>query len=147
MYEAANAGVEVKMIVRGIFCAITENQKFKQPITAVSIVDEYLEHARVLIFKNDGKEKVFISSADWMVRNLDHRLEVAVPILDKSLRNELIDIIKIQLKDNVKARWLDNELLNKYVTPKAETRIRSQVETYNYLYQKKLKFKADKIFG
>ena len=80
LYEAAQAGVSVKMIVRGIFCAVIENPKFKKPITAISIVDEYLEHARVMIFHNDGKEKVYISSADWMVRNLDHRVEAAVPI-------------------------------------------------------------------
>src|ERR1019366_8699649 len=74
LYEAALAGVEIKMVVRGIFCAMIENKKFTKHITAISIVDEYLEHARVMIFCNGGKEKVYISSADWMVRNLDHRV-------------------------------------------------------------------------
>ncbi len=74
-----------------------------------------LEHARVMIFHNDGKEKVFISSADWMVRNIDHRIEAAVPIFDKAIKNELKDIINIQLKDNVKARWLESSLSNNYV--------------------------------
>ncbi|MDB5249080.1 MAG: ppk1 [Segetibacter sp.] len=136
LYEAAHAGVSVKMIVRGIFCAAIENPKFKKPITAISIVDEYLEHARVLIFHNDGKEKVYISSADWMVRNLDHRVEAAVPVLDKHIADELKDIISIQLRDNVKARWLDNELSNNYVTCNEEKKVRSQIEIYNYLHQK-----------
>ncbi len=137
LYEAAHAGVEVKMIVRGIFCAVVENSKFKKPITAISIIDEYLEHARVMIFHNDGKEKVYISSADWMVRNLDHRVEAAIPVTDKDIIEELKDIISIQLQDNVKARWLDKEQSNKYVSSdEDEKKIRSQIEIYNYLYRK-----------
>ena len=93
----------------------TENKKFKKKVKAISIVDEYLEHARVMIFNHDGKEKYFISSADWMVRNLDHRIEAACPIFDKKIQQELKDILDIQLNDNVKARILDNELSNKYV--------------------------------
>ena len=137
LYEAAHAGVEVKMIVRGIFCAVVESSKFKKPITAISIIDEYLEHARVMIFHNDGKEKVYISSADWMVRNLDHRVEAAILVTDKNIIEELKDIISIQLQDNVKARWLDKDLSNKYVSSfDEEKRTRSQIEIYNYLYQK-----------
>ncbi len=139
LYEAAHAGVDVKMIVRGIFCAVVENSKFKKPIKAISIIDEYLEHARVMIFYNDGKEKVYISSADWMVRNLDHRVEAAIQVTDKDIIKELKDIISIQLEDNVKARWLDKDLSNKYVSSDDEERkIRSQIEIYNYLYQKTL---------
>jgi polyphosphate kinase len=138
LYEAAHAGVSVKMIVRGIFCAAIENTKFKRPIAAISIVDEYLEHARVIIFHNDGKEKVYISSADWMVRNLDHRVEAAVPVLDKNIAEELKDLLNIQLKDNVKARWLDNHLSNHYVSGNEEHKVRSQIEIYNYLHQKTL---------
>ena len=137
LYEAAHAGVEVKMIVRGIFCAVVESSKFKKPITAISIIDEYLEHARVMIFHNEGKEKVYISSADWMVRNLDHRVEAAILVTDKNILEELKDIINIQLRDNVKARWLDKDLSNKYVSSlDEEKKISSQVEIYNYLYQK-----------
>ena len=137
LYEAAHAGVEVKMIVRGIFCAVVESSKFKKPITAISIIDEYLEHARVMIFHNDGKEKVYISSADWMVRNLDHRVEAAILVTDKNILEELKDIINIQLRDNVKARWLDKDLSNKYVSSlDEEKKISSQIEIYNYLYQK-----------
>jgi polyphosphate kinase len=135
LYDAAKAGVEINLIIRGIFCMVTENAKFDRPIKAVSIVDEYLEHARVWIFHSGGKEKIFISSADWMVRNLDHRVEATCPIFDESIKKELKDIIGIQLQDNVKARWLNNELTNDYVESDG-LQVRSQVETYNYLHNK-----------
>jgi len=136
LYEAARSGVDIRMVVRGIFCMRSENKKFKIPVQAISIVDEYLEHARVLIFHNGGKEKTYISSADWMVRNLDHRIEAACPIFEKEIQQELKDILKIQLSDNIKARKLDNELDNQYVNPRNTKKIRSQVETYNYLFRK-----------
>ena len=142
LYEAATNDVEIKLIIRGIFCAKIDNKKFASPITAISIVDEYLEHARVMIFNNGGKEKVFISSADWMVRNLDHRLEAAVPIKDNTIIRELKEIIHIQLRDTVKARILDGELSNNYVPSAGKRKIRSQIETYQYLYQKTLKQSA-----
>ncbi|MEO7120890.1 MAG: polyphosphate kinase 1 [Ginsengibacter sp.] len=137
LYAAAKAGVKIRMIIRGIFCMYTQNKKFKKKVRAISIVDEYLEHARVMIFHHDGKEKVFISSADWMVRNIDHRVEAACPILDKEIQNELKEILAIQLADNVKARILDNELSNQYVENDNTKKIRSQIETYNYLLKKK----------
>jgi polyphosphate kinase len=118
LYQAAREGVEIKLIIRGIFCMLTENEKFVKPITAISIVDEFLEHARVWVFHNGGKEKVYISSADWMVRNLDHRVEASCPILDDRLKEEIKDILNIQLQDNVKARVLDNQLNNFYVEVK-----------------------------
>lgn len=136
LYDAAKAGVEVKLVIRGIFCMLTENKKFKQPVQAISIVDEYLEHARIMIFHNGGKEKTYISSADWMVRNIDHRVEVACPIFEEVIQQEIKDIIQIQLKDNIKARILDNDLSNQYVNPRNTKKVRSQVETYNYLYRK-----------
>ena len=90
-----------------------------------------------MIFHNEGKEKVYISSADWMVRNLDHRVEAAILVTDKNILEELKDIINIQLRDNVKARWLDKDLSNKYVSSlDEEKKISSQIEIYNYLYQK-----------
>ena len=135
LYEAALAGVEINMIIRGICCMFTENKKFKKPVHAVSIIDEYLEHARVIIFHNDGKELVYISSADWMVRNLDHRIEAAVQIKNPGIAAELKDILQIQLKDNVKARILDNFLTNTYVKTKGK-KIRSQIDIYNYLLGK-----------
>lgn len=136
--EAARAGVEVKLIVRGIFCMRSESKKHLKPIRAISIVDEYLEHARVWVFHNKGKEKVYLSSADWMLRNLEHRVEATCPVHDPALKQELIDILKIQLEDNVKARRLDNELKNEYAE-KSGKKIRSQVETYHYLHKKTLK--------
>jgi len=135
LYEAARAGVQIKLIVRGIFCMLSENEKFRKPVKAISIVDEYLEHARVWVFHNKGKEKVYISSADWMVRNLEHRVEATCPVWHEELKKELIEILDIQLQDNVKARWLNNELDNEYVRT-TKKKIRSQVETYNYLYNK-----------
>lgn len=138
LYDAARAGVEIKLIIRGIFCMFSENSRFIKPVKAISIIDEYLEHARVFIFHNGGKEKVYISSADWMVRNLDHRVEVTCPVLDESITQELKKILDIQLSDNVKARWLDNELLNKYKRDPSEAKVRSQIDIYNYLYNKAL---------
>jgi polyphosphate kinase len=137
LYDAARAGVQIKLIIRGIFCMFTENKKYEKPVRAISIVDEYLEHARVWVFHNRGKEKVYISSADWMRRNLEHRVEATVPIWNGELQQELKDILNIQLQDNVKARWLDNELNNEYVQT-TRKKIRSQVETYSYLYKKTL---------
>ncbi|MBL0270994.1 MAG: polyphosphate kinase 1 [Chitinophagaceae bacterium] len=135
LYEAARAGVQLKLIIRGIYCMYSEHKKFEIPVRAISIVDEYLEHARVWVFHNRGKEKVYISSADWMLRNLEHRVEVTCPVWNDELKMELKEILNIQLQDNVKARWLDNQLNNEYVTT-TRKKIRSQVETYNYLYKK-----------
>ena len=140
LYEAAKAGVEVKLIIRGNCCAYTEQKGFKHDIKAISIIDEYLEHARVFVFHNEGKPKVFISSADWMVRNLDHRVEAACPIYDTTIQQELIDILNIQLAENVKGRILDNEQSNTYVERKEnEPEIRSQVAIYGYLHDKRYK--------
>jgi polyphosphate kinase len=136
LYKAVKENVEVHLIIRGITTLKVNDQKANAKLNAISIVDQYLEHARVMIFHNNGNEKVYISSADWMVRNLDHRIEVAVPINDIAIKKELIDIIKIQLKDNQKARVLDSELMNKYV-PLVGRKFKSQEETYQYLKRKK----------
>ena len=138
LYKALKAGVEVHLIIRGILTLRKEHEKLNKKLNAISIVDQYLEHARVMIFHNKGNEKVYISSADWMVRNLDHRIEVATPILDPRLKKELIDIINIQLKDNNKARVLDQNLSNNYVPSVNKKIYKSQVETYHYLIGKKL---------
>jgi polyphosphate kinase len=136
LYKAIKANVEVHLIIRGILTLKYNNEKGNQKLNAISIVDQYLEHARVMIFHNKGKEKVYISSADWMVRNLDHRIEVATPIFDPIIKKELIDIINIQLKDNQKARILDSDLANKYV-PLIDKKYKSQEATYLYLKGKK----------
>jgi polyphosphate kinase len=138
LYKALKAGVEVHLIIRGILTLRKEHEKLNNKLNAISIVDQYLEHTRVMIFHNKGNEKVYISSADWMVRNLDHRIEVATPILDPRLKKELIDIINIQLKDNNKARVLDQNLSNNYVPSVNKKIYKSQVETYHYLIGKKL---------
>ena len=107
-------------------------------VSVISIVDQYLEHARVFVFSQDKEPNVYISSADWMVRNLDHRVEVACPIYSKTFGKELKDILQIQLKENVKARILDNQQRNKYVKRGEKEKVfRSQLEIYNYLRSKK----------
>lgn len=137
LYEAAAAGVEINLIIRGICCAYTEQKVFKGHMHAISIIDEYLEHARVFVFHNGGNPQVFISSADWMVRNLDHRVEAACPIIDPVIKQELIDILNIQLAENVKGRKLDNDQKNEYVERKEGDLIdRSQLATFTYLQNK-----------
>ncbi len=134
--KASNAGVNVNLILRGIYSAKKQHKKVDKPPYAISIVDEYLEHARVMVFHNRGNVLVYISSADWMVRNLDHRVEAACPITNISLKREIIEILNIQLKDNVKSRILDNDFNNNYVTSQGKKKIRSQQETYKYLLKK-----------
>ena len=136
LQEAHNNGVVINIIVRGIYCAMFQNKKNKVPIKAISIVDEYLEHARVFYFSNNGKPRIYLSSADWMVRNLDHRVEAAVPIYSKKLQNEILQILQIQLSDNVKARVLDNHLQNEFVQKGKEKAVRSQQSTYTFLEKK-----------
>jgi len=134
--QASVAGVEVNLIIRGIYSAKNQTRKKQASPYAISIVDEYLEHARVLVFHNAGNVLVYISSADWMVRNLDHRVEAACPIVDNALKKELLEVLKIQLSDNVKARILDPEFINNYVSSPGKKRLRSQQEIYNYLLKK-----------
>jgi polyphosphate kinase len=138
LYDAARAGVDIRMVIRGICCAYTEQKMFKGHMSALSIIDDYLEHARIFVFANGGDPIVYISSADWMVRNLDHRIEAACPIYDKNIKNELIDILNIQLAENVKGRILDNEQNNFYVQREdGKPELRSQVAIYKYLRNKR----------
>jgi len=138
LYVAAKAGVDIQMVVRGICCAHTELKAAKGSIRALSIIDDYLEHARVFIFGTADDRQVYISSADWMIRNLDHRVEVACPIKNKEIQQELTDILEIQLAENVKGRILDNEQSNQYVPRENDQKpVRSQVAIYNYLRNKK----------
>jgi len=137
LYDAAKAGVKSSFVVRGIFCGVMDQKSFKKQPQSISIVDQYLEHARVFIFGEEEQKQVFISSADWMVRNLDHRVEVACPIIDKDIQTELSHIMNIQLKENEKARILDAELSNQYVVPEeGEPWLRSQVAIHDYLLNK-----------
>lgn len=136
LYQAVECGVKVNLIIRSIFCAQKLQKKAQKKIHAVSIVDQYLEHARVMAFYQRGKLPVYISSADWMVRNLDHRVEAAVPVIDLALREELLYIMDLQLRDNVKARILNPELSNRYVVSSLRKDIRSQHEIFKYIQKK-----------
>ena len=133
LYDASDAGVEIKMIIRGICCIVPQIKGYSENIEIISIVDRFLEHARIFKFHHAGKEKMFLSSADWMVRNLSHRLETAFPVLDPKLKQEIIDHLNIQLADNVKARIIDKDFKNEYSTGINDLATRSQVETYYYL--------------
>ena len=143
--NATEAGVEVKLIIRGIYCATFSTKKTKIPVKAISIVDEYLEHGRIMIFGIGEKAKVFISSADWMVRNLDHRVEAAVEIVHPKIKKEIQDVLNIQLNENVKARILDTHLSNDYVKNSGLKKFRSQIETYKYLANKNYSTIKEKI--
>ena len=138
LYEASKAGVKVKMIVRGICCLVPGIEGLSENIEVISIVDKFLEHPRVYIFENAGNRKIYLSSADWMTRNIENRVEVGCPIYDKDLQQEILDIFYISWKDNIKARVVNKSPQNKIVTPSKDEFInRSQWETYAY-YKKKL---------
>ena len=136
LYNASNAGVKIKMIVRGICSLVPGIKGYSENIEVVSIIDRFLEHSRIYIFHNDGDEKIYLSSADWMTRNLYHRIECAFPIYDIDLRREILDFIEIQLKDNVKARIVDEEMNNLYLIDETRRPYRSQIETYKYYKSK-----------
>ena len=132
LYEASEAGVKINLIIRGICCLIPNTPVHRKNIKAISIVDRFLEHGRVYIFNNNGDKKYFISSADFMRRNLNRRIEVALPVYDESIKNILQSIIDIHLKDNVKARILNYNQNNSFVKSTQE-RVRSQSLIYEYL--------------
>ena len=136
LYEASNAGVKVKIIVRGICCLIPGVKNMSENIKIISIVDRFLEHSRIYIFYNGGDKKYFVSSADWMTRNLDRRIELAFPIFNENIKDELQDIINIQLKDNVKGRKINKTQNNPYRKSKSKLQIRAQYEIYKYLKEK-----------
>ena len=136
LYEAGKAGVDIKMIVRGICILDPGDHEIYNEVEAFSIVDKYLEHSRVFIFCNGGDNKYFIASADWMPRNFDHRVEVACPILDDGIKQELWDMIQIQLKDNTQARFLRGSDMNQYRKTEDQTPHRAQFEIYDYFKAK-----------
>lgn len=143
LYEASNAGVEIKIIVRGICCLIpglkglSENTRPSEAklrrIEVISIVDRFLEHSRVYIFHNNDDTKIYIGSADWMKRNLSRRVEVCFPVYDKEIQTSLQKMINIQLSDNVKARIIDAKQSNNYRTNDVKVKVRSQYDIYNLL--------------
>ncbi len=140
LYQASDAGVPIQMNVRGV-CSLVPGKKHSQNIEVISIVDRFLEHARFIIFENNGNPLYFISSADWMERNLDKRIEVGAPILDEVLQNEIQTIFGIQWSDNQKSRVFDKKLTNEYKKNQLEIPIRSQMAMYEY-YQNLLAIKS-----
>lgn len=132
LYEASQAGVEIKIIVRGICSLVPKEEGWSENIEAISIVDRFLEHARVFIFHNDGEERIYLSSADWMTRNLSYRIETAFPIYDEAIRLQIKELIDIQLQDNVKARVVDAAQTNAYCKDGSDLAFQSQIETYYY---------------
>ncbi|TRX37503.1 polyphosphate kinase 1 [Flavobacterium restrictum] len=144
LYEASNAGVKIQLQIRGICSLIPGIKGLSENIEAISIVDNYLEHSRVYIFGNAGLTEVYISSADFMARNLDGRVEVTCPIYDQDIKNELIDHFDLGWKGNVKARFHSFELDNKYRQRDGNPIFRAQLETYKY-YQNKLVQAVEKV--
>lgn len=137
IYEASQAGVKIQLIVRGICVIIPQMPGISDNVETISIVDQFLEHSRVYVFGNGGNPLYYISSADWMQRNFDHRVETLCPILDKEIQKELMDMLQIQLRDNCKARLLGEHDLNQYRKTDSDTTHRAQFETYEY-FKKKL---------
>lgn len=132
LYEASRAGVKVDLIIRGICCLNPDFSSVKNPISAISIVDKFLEHARIYIFGNGGKEKIYMGSADLMTRNIENRVEVTFPVVDTNIKNDIRALFDIQQSDNTKARIIDTYQINDYKPTKVPS-IRSQEEFYNYL--------------
>ena len=132
LYEASNAGVKIRLIVRGICCLIPGVKGMSENIEVISIVDRFLEHSRIYYFHNDGNEEVYLSSADLMKRNLRKRIEVAFPVYDEGIRKMIKDLLDIQWSDNVKARIIDKNQVNKY-RERGEPNIRAQYATYDYM--------------
>ncbi len=146
LYEASRAGVKIQLIVRGIFGLKTDDPELSKNIEAISIVDKFLEHTRVLLFANGGKEDIYISSADWMPRNLDRRIEVACPIYSPEIRFELKELLRIQLRDNTKARILDSELSNRYNNNHSSNGQRYRAQEDYHTFIKKRHQNAMKIY-
>ena len=133
LYDASRAGVKIKMIVRGICCLIPGYKNMSKNIEVISIVDRYLEHTRFMIFNSNDNNKVFISSADWMTRNLDNRVEVTCPILQEDLKKEILDIFNIYWSDNIKSRLVNSNSKSRITNQKS---FRSQEKMYNYYLNK-----------
>lgn len=137
LYRAKKAGVEIILNVRGMFSLVSEFDKPENAIESFGLVDRYLEHSRVFVFCNEGDEKVYISSADFMTRNLDRRIEVACPIYDDDLKKEILTMLKMQRKDNCSARYLNNEMNNTIKFGKEdEPELRSQYEFHKWLSER-----------
>jgi polyphosphate kinase len=136
LYTASRAGVKINLIVRGSCSLIPGKKGLSENIQAISIIDRFLEHSRIFVFCNDGDEKYFISSCDWMTRNLDRRIEVTCPIYDKEIQTELRTLLDIQFKDNTKARILNETQDNPYKREPDKPPVQTQIDFYEFLKQK-----------
>jgi polyphosphate kinase len=145
LYEASQAGVKIRMIVRGICSLVPGIPGISENIDIISIVDKYLEHSRIFVFCNGGEEKYYITSADWMIRNLDNRVEVATPIYDKNIQNELKNYLAIQFKDTAKARLINEKQNNPYRRLKLDRKYRAQEEIYEFLLKMDSTFEVESI--
>ncbi|RXK34518.1 RNA degradosome polyphosphate kinase [Arsenophonus endosymbiont of Bemisia tabaci Asia II 3] len=133
LYDASNAGVKIRLLIRGMCSLVPGQANFSENIQITSIVDRFLEHDRVYVFSNNGNKEVFISSADWMTRNIDFRIEVAVKLVDQQLKQRVLNILELQFNDTVKARYIDKELTNRYVPRGNKRKIQAQLAVYDYL--------------
>ena len=132
LYEASRAGVKIQMIVRGVCCLIPGIEGMSENIEVISIIDRFLEHTRLFIFGIDDREKIYISSADWMTRNLENRVEVTCPIYDPRIKKQLNEVFDLCWSDNIKARWVNTQNENAYRTNK-ERALRSQMAAFDLI--------------
>ena len=137
LYRASEAGVQIDLIIRGICCLIP-NQPYSQNIRITRIVDGFLEHARVWCFYHGGEELVYLGSPDWMRRNLYRRIEAVTPVWDRTLKKEMMEMLRIQLADNQKAGWVDEHLCNVRKKQEGVKPVRAQKDFYQYLQKKNL---------
>ncbi len=144
LYKASEAGVKIDMIIRGI-CCLVPNQKFSRNINLRRIVDSYLEHGRIIVFGNNGDPEVYLTSADWMNRNINRRIETTFPLEDEDIKKELFDILDLQLRDNVSARLINENLENIPIVADGMEPIRAQWDTYKMLIEKETRFQNNNL--
>jgi polyphosphate kinase len=133
LYDASNSGVKIELIIRGICCLVPGIGNLSENIRVISIIDRFLEHTRVFVFKNNGNEKIYLASADWMTRNLSNRIECGFPIYSEKNKKIILDILQIQLSDNCKARIINGIDDTQISNSDSETIIRAQSDTYSYI--------------
>lgn len=144
LYKASEAGVKIDMIIRGI-CCLVPNQKFSRNINLRRIVDSYLEHGRIIVFGNNGDPEVYLTSADWMNRNINRRIETTFPLEDEDIKKELFDILDLQLRDNVSARLINENLENIPIVADGLKPVRAQWDTYKMLIEKETRFQNNNL--
>lgn len=133
LYAASNAGVTIDLLIRGMCSLVPQQKGLSENIRVISILDRYLEHDRVYIFENNGNRRVYISSADWMTRNIENRVEVAVEIMAPHVKKQVLDIVGILFSDNTKARIIDKSLSNHYLPRGNHRKVRGQLAVHDYI--------------